>query len=96
MRTTQKSGASNDLRLLPVFLPKFSEGINARGLNGILFVDLVSDDILQMALWSDLPRNFGGRILQTLLINAICCALRQLAAMPLSTKRIQKIQQIAF
>ena len=54
----------------------------------ILFVDLVSDDILQMVLGSDLPRQFKRGISHTLLTNAICCTFIQLAAMPLSTKRI--------
>ena len=54
----------------------------------ILFVDLVSDDILQMALGSDLRRKFGERILRTLLTNAIGCTLGHLAAIPLSTKII--------
>ena len=56
----------------------------------ILFVNLVSDDILQMALGSDLLRKFVQRILHSLLTNTICCTLRQLLAMPLSTKRILK------
>ena len=55
---------------------------------GFIFVDLVKDDILQMALRSDLLRKFGGRVLHTLLTNALCCTSRQLVAMPLSTKII--------
>ena len=57
----------------------------------VLFVDLVSDGILQMALGSNLLRKFGGRILRTLLRNAFCYILRHQAAMPLSTKRIMKL-----
>ena len=41
----------------------------------VLFVDLVSDDILQMAIGSHLLRKFGGRILCVLLTNGICCTL---------------------
>ena len=58
----------------------------------ILFVDLVSDDILQMVLGSELLKKFGGSLGEEYyitLINAICCTFKQLAAMPLSTKRIQ-------
>ena len=54
----------------------------------ILFVDLVSDNILQMVLGSNLLRKFRGRILHTLLSNTICYTLKPLAAMPLSTKKI--------
>ena len=55
----------------------------------ILFVVLVSDVILQVALESDVLTKFGGGILHTLLTNAICCTMRQLAALPLSTKRAE-------
>ena len=37
----------------------------------ILFLDLVSDDILQITLGSDLQRKFGERILHSLLTNII-------------------------
>ena len=56
-----------------------------KGLNSIPLVDLVSDYILQMELVSGLLRKFGVRVLHKLSTNAICCTLRQLVAMPLST-----------
>ena len=58
----------------------------------ILFVDLVSDYILQMAPGSDLLRKFGGSLggeYYITLTSAICCSFKQLAAVPLSTKRIE-------
>ena len=54
-------------------------------------MDLVSDDILQMALGSDLLKKFGGSLGEEYYItltNAICHTFKQLAAVPLSTKRI--------
>ena len=44
-----------------------------------------------MALWSGLLKKFGGSLGEEYYItltNAICCTFKQLAAMPLSTKRI--------
>ena len=61
-------------------------------------MDLVSDDILQMALGSELLKKFGGSLGEEYyitLINAICCTFKQLAAMPLSTKRILVAYYIA-
>ena len=43
--------------------------------HGILYVDLVSDDILQVAQGSDLLIKFVGGILHTLLINATLYSL---------------------
>ena len=54
-------------------------------------MDLVSDNNLQMALGSDLLIKFEGSLGEECYItltNAICCTSRQVAAMPLSTKRI--------
>ena len=79
----------SSILFVSAFYPLFYQVII---ISSILFVDLVSDSILQMALGSDLLRMFGGRILRTFLANAICCTLRQLATMLLSTKRIERFQ----
>ena len=57
-------------------------------------MNLVSDDILQMALGSDLLKKFGGSLEEEYYItltNAICCTLKQLEAVPSSSKRIALI-----
>ena len=51
----------------------------------ILFVDLVSDYILQMVPGSDLLKKFGGSLgeeYNLTLTNAIYCSFKQLAAVP--------------
>ena len=52
----------------------------------MLFVDLVADDILQMALVRFTKKSLGEEYYITL-TNTICCTFKQLAVVPLSTKR---------
>ena len=74
---------------LVIYVPRFDVGPMTRRFL-ILLVDLVLDDILQMALGPDLLRKFGGGIPRSISTNAICCIFGLLVAMPLSTKRITK------
>ena len=73
---------SNFIWMVQVSQPPQFSAVN---LGFILFVDLVSYDILQMALETDLLKKFGGSLGEEYYItltNAICCTFKQLAAVP--------------